>query len=133
MTADELKKDAVEEFTAWQRHRFFGLIAGVLMISMMLVAISLSLYNSSGAAQVDLSLPGYQAIQKQASQDRTTDAFEASGALDTAAFDLYDTLYSKHLKRIGSEDYDSSPLGDDSLQLFANPATQTDAAADVQN
>lgn len=133
MKADELKQEAIQELTKWQRHRFFILIAAVLIISMILVSISLSLYNSSGAAQVDLSLPSYQSIRKQAAQDRSEDSFSSNGTLDADAFNSFDSLYAGHLKRIGTENYDSLPLSDDSLQLFANPATQSDAATDTTN
>ena len=37
----------------FNRNRFIVLLAGVIMISGFLVSIALSLYNSSGAAQLD--------------------------------------------------------------------------------
>ncbi len=106
--------------TAWQRHRFFVLIAGVILISMFMVSVALNLYNSSGAAQVDLSRPGYQSIQKQASRDTTDDNFSSSGTLKVSDFELFKQYYSNHANRVvGVDSFDSQALSDGSLQLFS--------------
>lgn len=127
MSVEELKRDAVTELTRWQRHRFFGLIALVLVVSSILVAISLSLYSSSGAAQVDLSRPGYQTIQKQASQDRNETSYPASGELNKSAYDEFSALYNKHLGRIESNLYNTEPLGEDALQLLGGASADQPA------
>ncbi len=119
---EELRHEASQELTRWQRHRFFVLIILVIVISMILVSISLSLYNSSGAAQVDLSLPSLQALRKQAAQDKTDATFSSNGTLDAKAFDSFDTLYSQHIKEVTSTDnYGSRPLSDESLQMLMTP------------
>jgi len=81
VSMEELRNDAAR-MTVWQRHRFLLLIAGVIMISFVMVIIGMYIYNTSGAAQVDLSRPGYQSVQKEASRDTTDDSFSSTGKLD---------------------------------------------------
>lgn len=129
MGIDDLQKEAVL-MTKWQRHRFLLLIAAVIVISCVLVTISMNLYNSSGAAQVDLSRPGYQSVRSEASRDSTPeDAFPSTGDLDDNAFKQFDTMYNNHAKRVtGVDSFDPEALSDDSLQLYqdtsATPAAQ---------
>ena len=119
---DELRNDAAE-MTTWQRHRFLLLIILVIFISAVLVGVSMSLYNSSGAAQVDLSRPGYQSIQREASRGMVEDSFPSTGKLDTKAFDQFDKMYSSHAKRVvGVDSFDPKALDMDNLQLLVQPS-----------
>ncbi len=121
ITMEELRNDAAE-MTLWQRHRFFALIVGVILVSFLLVLIALGLYNSSGAAQVDLSRPGYQSIQKEASRGGVDDSFPSSGKLDSSAFNDFDKMYSEHAKRVvGVDSFDPKALDINSLQLLDSP------------
>lgn len=128
---DELNHDSAQ-MTPWQRHRFFALISGVIIISIILVSVALILYNSSGAAQVDLSRPGYQSIQKEASRESSDqDSFPASGKLDTSALNTFNSLYSKHVTQVsGVDNFDPKALDTDTLQLFTakgqTPTTSDD-------
>ncbi len=121
ISMEELKNDAAE-MTGWERHRFFALIVGVILISTFLVSVSMSLYNSSGAAQVDLSRPGYQSIQKEASREATSaqDAFPSTGKLDAAAFDSFNKSYNNHADRVvNATNFDAEALRTDTLQVFS--------------
>lgn len=121
VSMEELRSDAAK-MTHWQRHRFFALIVGVIIVSFLLVLVALSLYNSSGAAQVDLSRPGYQSIQKEASRGSIDDSFPSSGPLNAKAFDDFDKLYSGHSKRVvGVDSFDPQALDVTNLQLLASP------------
>jgi hypothetical protein len=119
ISLEELRQDAAR-MTWWQQHRFFALILAVNIISLLLVGVSLNLYNSSGAAQVDLSRPGYQSIQKEASSGEVSDSFASNGKLDAEAFDSFNKMYDNHARRVvGSGSFDAAALSVDSLQLFA--------------
>ena len=119
-TIEELRVGATE-MNVWQRHRFFVLIACVIIISCCMVAIGLHMYNTSGAAQVDLSRPGYTSVQREASRSDSTDAFPATGELDADAFNEFDAMYTKHAREvIGGDNFDDAPISDDTLQLFAD-------------
>lgn len=122
MDSNNLKHEAAAELSRWQQHRFFTLIFLVIAISMVLVVISMNLYNSSGAAQVDLSLPGYKSIQKRASQDHSETTFSASGTLDADAFAAFDKAYDRHIKRLEGDTYDARPLSEESLLLLQGTA-----------
>lgn len=115
---EDLRQDAAA-MTAWQRHRFFGLIVAVIAISFFLVCVSLNLYNSSGAAQVDLSRPGYQSIQSEALRGNVEDSFSATGKLDEKAFAEFDQLYGEHEKQVvGIDSFDPQALDATNLQLL---------------
>lgn len=120
---DELRHDAAE-MTLWQQHRFFVLIAGVITLSFLMVCVSLNLYNSSGAAQVDLSRPGYQSIQREASRGNIEDSFPSTGKLDAAALDQFDTLLGRHAKQVvGTDSFDPTALDLTNLQLVTPSST----------
>ena len=122
MSIDELRTDAVA-LTRWQRHRYLLLIAGVITISLFLVALALYLYNVSGAAQVDLSRPGYQSIQKEVGRETVDAAFPSSGPLDAAAFDEFNKDYDKHADRVtDTNSFDERALSDESLQTLSSNA-----------
>lgn len=124
MKLDDLKKDAVA-MSRWEKHRFFVLIFGVISISTVLVAVALGLYNSNGTAQLDLSLPSYKDVRKQATRVDITDNFSASGELDKESLDTFRDMYSARAKKVVSgNSFDSSALSDDSLQLFDTTETQ---------
>ena len=126
---EELRVEA-QHMSRWEQHRFFLLIAGVIFIALFLVSVSLSLYNSSGAAQLDLSRPGYQAVRDQASRDTVTRSFSASGALNDKALDSFSEMYKEQAGKITSVDsYDEAALSEDSLQLLS-PNRNTDQSVE---
>lgn len=123
MSIDELKKDAFA-MTAWQRHRFLGLVAGVICLALVLVVVALQLYNTSGAAQLDLSRPGYQDVRKRAIHNDNTMSFSSSGPVDQSTVDQFTKLYDERAKNVLSVDsFDEAALSDDSLRVFNNPDT----------
>lgn len=118
ISMDELRHDHAA-MSSWEKHRFFVLIVGVILVSLLLVCVALSLYNSSGAAQVDLSRPGYQSIQTEAGRKTVEDSFPSSGKLDKSAFDEFDKLYGNHSKRVvGVDSFDPQALDVTNLQLL---------------
>ena len=123
MGIDELRQEAIA-MTKWQQHKFFVLVAGVILLSTFLVSVSLSLYNSSGAAQLDLSRPGYQEVRKQATPDNTTKTFPSTGALDKKALDSFTTLYSEQSAKVTSaQGFDAAALSEESLRLLGTASS----------
>ena len=121
MGIDELYKEAAT-MSRWQKHRFFVLIIGVIAVSMLLVSVAMSLYNSSGAAQIDLSRPGYQDVRKQASQGVALQVYPSTGALDKKALDDFDKLYrDQAAKATSTVNFDETALSEQSLQLLSAP------------
>ena len=119
VSMEELRIDAAR-MTIWQRHRFLVLIGGVILISFVMVIIGMYIYNTSGAAQVDLSRPGYQSVQKEASRDTTDDSFASTGKLDKEAFDSFDSMYAEHARQVvGVDSFDPNAIDPDTL-IFGN-------------
>ncbi len=124
MSIDELRSEAAV-MTHWERHRFFVIIAVVIIVALFLVSIALSMYNNSGAAQLDLSRPGYQDIRNKAKRDTTSTAFPATGTLDVAAFDNFKKMYMERTAKVTSVDsFDARPISKESLQLLDPAHTQ---------
>lgn len=127
MSIDELRGEA-SAMTHWERHRFFGLVAGVITIALFLVGVSMSLYNNSGAAQLDFSRPGYKDIRAKAKRETTTATFPSTGVLDKDAFDEFSKLYKDRTAKVTSVDsFDEKALSEESLQLMSDRAPDTTA------
>lgn len=102
------------------RQRFIVLICAVLSISLILVLVSLWLYRISGAAQLDLSRPGYQDIRDQVEHEEggLLD-FESSGVLNSEVITDFEALYDQQATKAKAVDaFGGDPLNPDSLGLF---------------
>ena len=88
VSIEELRSDAAR-MTAWRQHRF---------------------------AQVDLSRPGYQSIQREASRDTTDDSFASTGKLDKDAVDSFDKMYANHARQVvGVDSFDLGAIDPNTL------------------
>lgn len=102
------------------KNRFIVLIVGTISLALFLVSIALALYGSSGAAQVDLSRPGYSAVRDQAKEDTSdTKSFSSSGPIDKAALAEFEKLYAETSKSATSvKAFDSNVLSDEALHII---------------
>lgn len=126
MTADELKAEA-QALPLWQRHRFFFLVLTVIVISLFLVSVAMSLYNNSGAAQLDLSRPGYKDVRAQATNTKEGDNFSSSGDLDEKALKQFLEMYDRRANKVlGTGSFDPSVLSNESLQLLSGEPTSAE-------
>lgn len=122
MTQDELIKDA-DEVSPWAQHRFIIMISGVILVSFVLVATALALYTSSGAAQLDLSRPGYQAVRGKVIPSDKLDTYPTTGPVDKDAISDFRTLFNKQAKQvIGVDSFGGDVMSDTSLQIDAPTA-----------
>lgn len=113
----------IESLTVWQQHRFFLLVALVIAISCVMIAVGMYVYNTSGAAQVDLSRPGYQSVRSEAKRDSLNDSFPSTGDLDANAFDSFNKMYSEHARQVvGIDSFDPTALDSSAAQLFVSNA-----------
>ncbi|QQG50967.1 MAG: hypothetical protein HZB75_00440 [Candidatus Saccharibacteria bacterium] len=102
------------------QHRFMLLIGLTIMISVFLVGVALALYASSGAAQLDLSRPGYVSVRDQAQRSNSFDGFSASGTLDKAAIDEFRTMYTQQQENATNVDsFAGDVMSDKSLSIDA--------------
>lgn len=116
--------------TRWEQHRFLALVFVVVIISLALVSVAMSLYQSSGAAQLDFSRPGYQAVRKEAGgSSSATVSYPAEGPLTDKAMDDFKKMYVEQTtKATATPSFQSSALSDESLQLY----DKTDASTTAQ-
>ncbi len=116
MSEEELIADA--KTLGWRQHKFMLLVGLTIVLSLILVSISLWLYNSSGAAQLDLSRPGYQSVRDQAVHDSEFTGFPSSGKLDAEAIREFRELYEDRLAELTAhESFGGEVLSDSALGI----------------
>lgn len=107
------------ELSFWDQHRYLLLIATSIAIAMFLVGVSMALYTSSGAAQLDLSRPGYSAVTSQAvKNDNDFENYSNSGDIDKASVDEFRALYDRQATKAKAVDaFKGDPLDPAALEL----------------
>lgn len=105
--------------TFWSKHRFMLLIIGAIFISLSLVAISMSLYINSGAAQLDLSRPGYEDVQDQVEpEDEALVNYPTTGPINKDTVKDFTELYDEQLEKAKSiEAFGGDPLSSAALGI----------------
>lgn len=101
-------------------HQFFSMVVVVIIISLFLVYVALSLYQSSGTIQLDLSRPGYDNARLEAVKDNEVfKGFSADGAIDAAALNEFDALYKQKAAEalINIDAFSGDALSDATLTL----------------
>lgn len=106
-------------------HRFILMIFGSIGVALLLVAVSLGLYGSSGAYQLDLSRPGDANLRSQVIEDSSFKGFSSDGTLDAKAMKEFQTLYDEKLDDIvtGSS-FNGETLSPDSLGIDQKSAAR---------
>ncbi|MDB5177374.1 MAG: divTM7 [Candidatus Saccharibacteria bacterium] len=110
-------------YIPWYRQQMVLFVAGSITAALFLVFVSMALYVSSGAAQLDLSRPGYQSVQNKVEQSDTFESFPATGSVDKKTIDDFQKLYDKQTKQVDSSDaFSSSALDAQTLGIDAPAA-----------
>lgn len=100
------------------RHRFAFLIVGTLVISLILVIVAMVIYNVSGAAQLDLSRPGYQSVSNQVERGVDVGDFSASGQVTAETIEEFIELYDIEAKKATAVDaFNGDPLNPEVLEF----------------
>lgn len=119
MSEEQLVKDS-SELSFKDRHKFLVAVGGCIVIALFLVGVSLALYASSGAAQLDLSRPGYQSVRQQATHSDTMDAFPGTGSLDKDVIEQFRKLYDERAGQATSVDsFGGGVMSDEALSIDA--------------
>ena len=88
------------------------------------------LYVSTGAAQVDLSGPGYKSVRKQATPSEIFSGFSSTGEIDDKVLSDFKESYDKYTQRVTAVDaFGGDVLSDVSLKIN-DPATASSTASD---
>lgn len=115
-----------EEHRMYQlaKNRFVGLIMGSIVVALVLVVIALYLYSRSGAAQVDLSRPGYSSVRGEVKEDDDSTRFPGTGSIDKDSLALFERLYSKTAgEATKSEVFHSDIISDGTLRITGEEST----------
>lgn len=111
----------VVELKFWDEHRFVLLIIGTIIISIILVVVSIAIYNISGSAQLDLSRPGYKSVSNQVERQDTVTGYSAFGVINKQTVGEFTKLYDEQAKKAKAVDaFNGDPLNPDVLE-FGNP------------
>jgi hypothetical protein len=116
---DNPKDAETAELSFWDQHRYLLLIAISVVIAMFLVSVAMAMYNSSGAAQLDLSRPGYSAVTSQAiKNDNDFENYQTTGSLDKSAIDEFRSLFDRQAAKATTVDaFSGDPLDPAALDL----------------
>lgn len=111
----------------WAHHRFMALVGITILISLFLVSVALALYASSGAAQLDLTRPGYQSVRDQAGRSTSFDGFPASGTLNKETIQQFRKLYDQQAEKATNVDsFGGSAMSEQTLSIDAPTENTTE-------
>lgn len=108
-----------EEVSFKDKHRFLIFISLCFVVSFVIVVISMAIYNGSGAAQLDLSRPGYKSVRSQVGKDDSDfQAFSPSGPISKDIIASFKATYSKQAKKIKEVNaFGGDPLSPEALGI----------------
>lgn len=100
----------------WDQHRLSLLLIITVIIALIMTVVSVAMYNTSGAAQLDLSRPGYRSVSDQIEQTDTIDTFSASGSVDKETIEEFIELYDAQAEKAKAVDaFNGDPLNPEVL------------------
>lgn len=100
----------------WMHNRLVILLVTTIAIAAVLTVVSMVIYTKSGAAQLDLSRPGYRSVSSQADKGDTIDSFSASGTVNKDTVTQFIQLYDDQAKKTTSVDaFNGDPLNPEVL------------------
>jgi H+/gluconate symporter-like permease len=105
-------------------HQFGIMVVIAIIVASILVIVSMSLYYSSGTAQLDLSRPGYIDVRDQIDNSDDLQNYPSSGAITTSVLAEFKLLFDQKVSKIESVDtFGGDPLNPDGLGLTLVTAT----------
>ena len=112
-----------EQLSFWGERRFMLLIIGTILISFVLVCISISIYQVSGSAQLDLSRPGYLSVSGKVDKTDPVADYSSFGPVNTQTVNEFTEIYDKQAKKAKAVDaFNGDPLNPEVLE-FSEPTS----------
>ncbi len=97
--------------TYWSDHRLLLLIIGTVTIALIMTSISMVAYTQSGAAQLDLSRPGYKSVSDKVDKEDKVNGFDATGQVNKETIQEFMTIYDEQSQKAKSVDaFNGDPL-----------------------
>jgi len=123
-TPSVLTKFTADQLSFWDKHRLSLLLIITVIIAILMTSISVVIYNSSGAAQLDLSRPGYRSVSDKVEQTDDIDTYSAVGAVNKDTINEFMKLYDAQAAKAKAVDaFNGDPLNPEVLE-FGVPANQ---------
>ena len=115
----EMVREAEEvTVTFWSKHRLSLLLFMTIFIALIMTSVSVTIYSVSGAAQLDLSRPGYRSVSSQVEKDDITNEFTTTGPINEESIKEFQELYGEQVDKATSIDaFNGDPLNPELLQL----------------
>ena len=89
-----------------------------------MTTISVIMYNSSGAAQLDLSRPGYLSVSDQVVETDQIDTYSSTGPVNEESIKEFMKLYDEQAAKAKKVDaFNGDPLNPEVLE-FGTPTNQ---------
>lgn len=100
-------------------------IFSALAVALILIGVSLWMYEEFGTAQLDLSRPSLQEAREQAKKDAErekrekaeADNFDSTGKIDSKSLDKFGKLYDRSLNRLKDNFFGENALSDETLNI----------------
>lgn len=107
-----------DELSFWDRHRLSLLLIITVLIALTLTVISVVIYNSTGAAQLDLSRPGYRSVSSQVEKSDKIDTYSAIGDVNKETIEEFMKLYDTQASKAKAIDaFNGDPLNPEVLEF----------------
>ncbi len=125
MSEEEIEQASIA--SRFSEHRLMLLVVGAIIVSLFLVAVSMALYVQSGAAQLDLSRPGYKSVQDKAQPFDNFQGFSSDGPINSSTLKDFKQLYNKQaMQASGPDAFGSDALSNQSLRIDESTDPSTD-------
>lgn len=117
-------KQPSTEPSFWDRHRLSLLLILTVLIAIVMTVISVVIYNSTGASQLDLSRPGYRSVSGEVETVDKIDTYSASGPVNKDTIDKFMNLYDEQANKAKAVDaFNGDPLNPETL-TYGSPAQE---------
>ena len=112
-------------FEKIRQNQFGFFILASLGVALMLMSVSLWMYNEFGTAQLDLSRPSLQEAREQAKRDaeaeknqkKTANDFSSDGKISSDILRDFEKRYNEKLEKVNGEFFGENALSDETLNL----------------
>lgn len=102
----------------WDRHRISLLLILTVGITIVMTSVSVIIYNSTGAAQLDLSRPGYRSVSGKVEKTDAIDTYSSSGPVNKDTVTEFMKLYDAQAQKAKAVDaFNGDPLNPEVLEF----------------
>lgn len=117
-TKSEPVRFVAEQLPFWHKHRLSILMIIAVTAALILTVVSVMIYNTSGAAQLDLSRPGYRAVSDKVDKKQSIDTYSASGPVTKDSIQEFIKLYDRQSEKAKAVDaFNGDPLNPEVLEF----------------